>query len=179
MMISELKDIKILRKKLGLTQSELAIRSGVSQSLIAKVEAGSLDPTYSNANRILAALEGCSNQQEKTAEEVMQRKMIKLAPSQDLMMAIRHMKRYEISQMPVIDKGQLVGYVSDSIILDTVLDGKAKNVGEIMKDPPPVIAKNTSISVVTNLLRYYPFIMVSEKGKLKGLITKADILRNI
>jgi len=37
-MTYELEEVKKIRKKLGLTQTELANRAGVSQSLIAKIE---------------------------------------------------------------------------------------------------------------------------------------------
>ncbi|MBI2575829.1 helix-turn-helix domain-containing protein, partial [Candidatus Woesearchaeota archaeon] len=46
-MIPELANIKTLRKKLGLTQSGFAGQVGVSQSLVAKIEAGRIDPSYS------------------------------------------------------------------------------------------------------------------------------------
>ncbi|MBI2079314.1 helix-turn-helix domain-containing protein, partial [Candidatus Micrarchaeota archaeon] len=36
-----------LRRKLGITQKELAKLAGVSQSLIAKIEMGKIDPAYS------------------------------------------------------------------------------------------------------------------------------------
>ena len=45
----ELNEISRLRKQLGLTQAELAKLSGVSQSLIAKLEAGKIEPSYSKA----------------------------------------------------------------------------------------------------------------------------------
>ena len=38
--MSELEEIKRIRKKLGISQTELANRAQVSQSLIAKVESG-------------------------------------------------------------------------------------------------------------------------------------------
>jgi len=45
------------RKELGLTQSKLAASAGVSQSIIAKIEAGSVDPSYSVVQRLFSALE--------------------------------------------------------------------------------------------------------------------------
>ena len=177
-MIAEIKDIKTLRIRLGMTQKELAGKSGVSQSLIAKVEAGTLDPAYSNAKKIFNALAACSEKHTLKAESVMQKKIIKLAPEQEVVKAISHMKQFGISQIPVVSQGQLVGYVSDSILLEHVTENKHKRVAEVMHDPPPVISGNTSIKVVTGLLKFYPFVMVQEKGSLKGIITKADVLES-
>ena len=53
----DLKEIKELRKKYKLTQEELAKKANVSQTLITKIEAGKIDPTYSNAQKILEAIE--------------------------------------------------------------------------------------------------------------------------
>jgi predicted transcriptional regulator len=178
-MISEIQDVKTLRKRLGMTQKDLAYQAGVSQSLIAKIEAGSLDPTYSNAQRIFSALSAYSEREGVKADGVMQRKIIKLTPDQDLVKAISHMKKFGISQIPVVWQGQLVGYVSDSILLEHVIENKHKKVGDVMQDPPPIVSKNTSIKVVTGILKFYPFVMVAEKGALKGIITKADVLDSL
>src|SRR5256885_10717153 len=45
-MLPSLGEIPKKRKELGLTQSRLALSAGVSQSIIAKIEAGSVDPSY-------------------------------------------------------------------------------------------------------------------------------------
>ena len=42
--MDELIELKKLRKKLGLTQNQLAKRANVSQSLIAKIESNKIDP---------------------------------------------------------------------------------------------------------------------------------------
>jgi predicted transcriptional regulator len=52
-------------------------------------------------------------------------------------------------------------------------------VSEIMEDAPPVISRKTAKSIISNLLKYCPVVLVSEKGKLIGLITKADLLNKI
>ena len=73
----ELEEIKEIRKKFGLTQSELAKRAGVSQSLIAKIEANMLDPGYSKTKQIFDALENLTQKEELTAQQIMQKKMAK------------------------------------------------------------------------------------------------------
>ena len=67
-MPAELNEIKIIRKKYGLTQSKLANIANVSQSLIAKIESGRIDPTYSNAQKIFSALDTLRKDKEKNSK---------------------------------------------------------------------------------------------------------------
>ena len=46
------KDIAKIRKRLGMTQNQLSEISGVSQSLIAKIEANKVAPTYRIVKKI-------------------------------------------------------------------------------------------------------------------------------
>lgn len=50
------KEFRHLRKKAGLTQKRLAQESGVSQSLIARIEKGDIDTRMSTAERILSVI---------------------------------------------------------------------------------------------------------------------------
>ena len=88
-----LKDIKQIRKKVGLTQGQLANLSGVSQSLIAKIEAGRIDPTYSNAKKIFTALNELSKKQDIKAEKLMTSKIISVASNDSIKDAIKKMVR--------------------------------------------------------------------------------------
>ena len=72
----ELQEIRHLRKRYNLTQSQLAKLAGVSQSLIAKIEAGTVDPTFSHAKRILESLHGLSREREPKAEQLITSKII-------------------------------------------------------------------------------------------------------
>lgn len=172
----ELEEIKKIRKKLGMTQTGLANRAGVSQSLIAKIEAGRIDPTYTKTKKIFAALSELEKREEIKAEQLMTSRIISVAPDDSIKEAIAKMKKFQISQLPVIDTHKLVGLVSESTILDALLKSKATLVKEIMQEAPPIVSKTTSIQVVSNLLKYYPLVIVSEEGKLIGLITKSDLL---
>lgn len=176
----EIGEIRVIRKKIGLTQAELAKISNVSQSLIAKTEAGALDPSYSNAKRIFNALESFSKRKEMKAEEIMTHKAISVSPSDSIRDVINIMKKHEISQMPVLDDhGKAVGIISESILLDAVLNSRTDKIGSIMDDVPPIISRNSSVSIVSDLLKYYPLVLVGERGKLLGLITKSDLLRKV
>jgi transcriptional regulator with XRE-family HTH domain len=48
--------LALARLRLNLTQRELAIKSGVAQSTIARIERGHVDPGFESVQRILAAV---------------------------------------------------------------------------------------------------------------------------
>lgn len=175
-MTYELEEVNKIRKKLGMTQAELSRRAGVSQSLIAKIESGRIDPTYTKTKKIFAALSELEKKEEIKAEQLMTSKLISVSSGTQLKEAIGKMKKFQISQMPVIDDDKLVGMISESTILDALMKSKASSLMEVMQEAPPIVSKKTSIQVVSNLLKHYPMVLVSEAGKLVGLITKSDLL---
>ena len=87
-MFSNLSDIKRIRKRLDMTQHELAKRAGISQSLIAKIEAGKIDPTYTKACMIFETLKGISDQKKIKAKDVMNRKIISASPKEKITQVI-------------------------------------------------------------------------------------------
>ena len=175
-MTYELEEVKKIRKKLGLTQTGLANRAGVSQSLIAKIESGRIDPTYTKTKKIFSALSELEKKEDVKAEQLMATKIVSVIPGTAIKEAISKMRKFQISQMPVIEDGKLVGMVSESTILDALMKSKAQNVREMMQDAPPIVSKATSVQVISNLLKHYPMVLVSEGGKLIGVITKSDLI---
>ncbi len=176
----EISEIKALRRKIGMSQQELAKKSGVSQSLIAKIESGRLDPSFSNAKKVFDALSYSDNKSSAKVSEIMNRKVIFVSLNDTLKKAIDKMKKYEISQIPVISNDKVQGIVSEATIMNNI----DKNISElkirdVMSDPPPVISKNSRIETISSLLMHFPMVMVSDKGKIEGVITKADIIRNL
>jgi predicted transcriptional regulator len=172
----ELSEIKKIRKNLGLTQTDLAKKANVSQSLIAKIESEKIDPTFTKTKKIFETLSLLEKKEEVKAEEVMNGKIISICSDDDIKNAVAKMKKYEISQMPVIDDNKAVGLISESILLNSLMDNKGKKVLDIMEEAPPTVSKSASIHVISNLLRHYPMVLASDSGKLIGLITKADLL---
>ena len=177
----ELSEIKIIRKKIGITQGELAKISNVSQSMIAKVESGILDPSYTNACKIFKALEELNNKRSVKIKDIIVKKVISVASSESIKQAIEKMKKYEISQIPVIDGKSIVGMISESILLDSMINTGNPNtkVSEVMSDAPPTISLTADFEAASHLLKYYSLVLVFDKGEFVGVLTKADLLRNM
>lgn len=179
-MFNTLQEIKHLRRKFSLTQGELAKLAGVSQSLIAKIESNKIDPTFTNAQKIYSALQRLSEKDEKKAADLMNKNLIYLEQEDSLKSAIQRMKKHGISQLPVLDSKKAVGIISETAILDAIMNNKSAEtqIQDIMSEAPPTIDTNASVKVISHLLKFYPLLLVAEKGKLLGLITKADLLEN-
>ena len=173
----ELQNIKKMRIALGLTQHQFAKQAGVSQSLVAKIEAGRVDPTYSKVKKIEEALHLLSSKKEVSLEEIMTKKIITLKPSEKAAEAIKLMSSKNISQIPVVEGNNVIGLVSESSALENAEKIEDSNVTEIMDEEPPIVTITTTVSVVSSLLKHYPIILVKKKGTLVGVITKSDLLR--
>ena len=172
-----------MRRQLGLTQKELAALAGVSQSLIAKIESGKIDPAYSKVMQIIAALEAEQNKGKKTVEQIMSARISFVSPSDKVEKAISLMRGSDISQLPVIRDGRCVGSLSDGMIVDLISarGGGMKSVlvGEVMAESYPVVPAGSLVDVAIGLLHHYRAVLVEKNGKFAGIITRADVFKAI
>ncbi|OUJ18464.1 putative transcriptional regulator with C-terminal CBS domain [Methanonatronarchaeum thermophilum] len=182
MNLPSLGDIKRLRKKVGMTQSELADRAGVSQPLIARIESLDIDPRFSTFKKIYETLQEAEKER-INAGDVMHSPVITVKCYQELKDAIEVMRDSDFSQIPVIDKhGVPIGSVCESTIINE-LDSttperiRDKKVEDVMGSCFPTVTPVTDLEVVLGMLEYTPAILVTEKGKLVGVITKHDIMK--
>lgn len=179
-MIHTLEQIKALRQKYGLNQKELASRAGVSQSLIAKIEAGKVDPTFTKAQQIFDALENIQKKEEVKAKEVMNTKIVFAQGSDTVKDIIKTMKSKGISQVPVMAKEKIVGIISETTILNKIAEHPERisslKVSEVMEEVPPIVSPDTGIKTLLHLLQEFSIVLVAEKGDVKGIISKSDLL---
>lgn len=179
----QLEDIKRLRKQSDLNQKELAEKAGVSQSLIAKIESGRVEPSFSKAQKIFHALEEAQQKEEHTAKDIMQKKVATVQAADPLPNVIKLMRTKGISQLPVLRLGNPVGLISEQGILTAIADHPEKlhslMAENVMNDLPPVLAPDTPQKVILHLLQHYSVVLVAEKGVIIGVIAKTDILRKM
>ncbi len=167
--------LRSMREYAGMPQSELAGLAGVSQAHIAKIEGGKVDPRMSTVNRILAVL--ARKEGSRSCGEVMSRSIVKAKPSDPVEGAIGMMKRFGISQLPVFEGGKNVGSISEG----TVVKNFSRNleelsVGDLMEEGFPVVDSRDPMEMLPPLLEFHPAVLVSEKGRIRGIITKSNLL---
>lgn len=179
----EIRKIGELRRRLGLTQSELARLSGVSQSLIAKLEAGKIDIAYSKAVAIFTALENRLTVQKHraAAKDIMTPGIIFAKPSDNLDSVMNLMRKNAISQLPVVSDGKPLGSISDEAFVDWMVKYGPRiskiQAREVMGEGFPTIPENSSIEAITELLKFYKALLVKRGGEIAGIITKSDLIK--
>lgn len=182
MHLPALTDIAKIRRQLGLTQTELARKAKVSQSLIARVEAGTVDPRYTKIAKLFEALDSL-RKKEDTASQIMTPKCIGIEVGKSMEYAAKKMKKYNVSQMPIFEGNVIVGAISEKTVLDQIAKGKdvkklsAEPVHYYMEDAFPTVNPETPLSLISTLLEHNSAVIVLDKGKCKGVITKADLLK--
>jgi len=179
----DLGEVKKLRKKFGITQKELAIKAGVTQAYIAKLENKQIDPKLSTFYKILNALEELRARLKKI-EDVMISPVIFVHPTDKITDAINMMAKYNISQLPVLRNGTPIGSLSEKSLVKKLGIGKiCENpnitVSEIMDESFPVVSKEQSFIEVYTLLKENQAVLIEETGRVVGIITRADILDKI
>jgi predicted transcriptional regulator len=102
-------------------------------------------------------------------------------PAEPLGRALERMKEKGFSQLPVVDRGQPVGSISESAILDRIEQGadldalKRQPVRFSMRPSFPTVEPGTRRRTLVELLRDHEAVLVVREGKLVGVVTKSDL----
>jgi predicted transcriptional regulator len=175
-------DLRRLRKRYGLTQKALAQKSGVSQSLISRIENKTVDPRLSTIRKIFEAIIYLQNK-EGTARDVMHSPVITITALESVQKAIDLMKKNAISQLPVLKGNKIIGSIRESTLINRFSKSKntetffSSSVYNIMDEPFITVEPSITVDgVVDLLLRGNPAIIVLEQKKIIGIITKIDVL---
>ena len=167
--------IRRLRIEARLTQAQLAELVGVSQAHIAKIEQGKVDPRLSTVNRILRVL---TEKRVKKCGDIMTRNVISAKPEERITEISEKMVRHGISQVPVIDRDRVIGTVTEESIMRRLGSDIANQTAEeVMTSPLPIVDENMSVEKVKALLGKHQGVLVSQNGKIVGIITRSDVLK--
>ena len=182
-MLPSIDEVAKKRRIAGLTQQKLAKLAGVSQSLIAKLESQKIDPSYTKVKAIFDSLEKLQTETEVRAEDVLQNKVIGIQKNELVSKVVQKMAEYGYSQLPVFDGEHAVGSISEKTIIGKVSAGKDLNqisklsVGDLMEEAFPQVGEDAPLPLISSLLQVYSAVLISTKGKVVGIVTKADLLK--
>ncbi|WP_134670710.1 CBS domain-containing protein [Halorussus marinus] len=167
-------DVRDRRTELGLTQSELADRAGVSQPLIARIEGGDVDPRLSTLRRIVGALDESEGDIVR-ADDLMHEEVVSVAPTDSVSSAVSEMQDAGYSQLPVIEDGVPVGSISFEDLMSVDEDARDRPVSEYMGEGFPTKSRNATLDEISTDLGHNKAVIVTERGNTVGIITEADI----
>ncbi|MEE9593895.1 MAG: CBS domain-containing protein [Candidatus Hydrothermarchaeales archaeon] len=175
-------ELRELRLKAGLTQTELAKRAGISQPLVARIESGDIDLRASTLRKILQALQEGSKGG-LSARDVMSFPVLHVKPEDIISDASKIMEEHGFSQLPVIDNGVQVGSISEVRIVEELAKERdfslvsSKSVSQVMSHGFPTISPNTGLETLSRLVGTHTAVLVVERGMASGIITRADLLK--
>jgi cystathionine beta-synthase len=97
--------------------------------------------------------------------------------------AIERMRKFKISQIPVVDSEGFVGSIDETTLFSKFVENKNiadMYIADIMQKPFPVVHKNTSIDEVSKLIAKENQAVIVDLGNQKyHIITKYDIIKGI
>jgi cystathionine beta-synthase len=108
------------------------------------------------------------------------RDLIVMDADQTLGEAISLMRKCDVSQIPVSRKGEIVGSLDETRVLNTIIDDPAlkdQPVSEAMSDPFPYVLSSTRLEVISKLInRENPAVLVQKEDGGIDILTKYDLL---
>lgn len=106
----------------------------------------------------------------------MTRNLTVAGPEQPADEARKLMLELGVRHLPVVDKGKLVGIVSDRDLASAAAHGKT--VGAVMTRKPVVVSPDTAVDEAARLMQTSKFsaLPVMEGRRLVGILTSADVL---
>ena len=174
-------ELKMLRKKANLTQKELAIRAGMSQALIARIESGNVDPRVSTLRKILQVLNE-SSANKISLRNVMHKPVIVIGVEETIGKAAEIMWKHGISQLPVMNQDKIIGSIKEESMLKKFKEEKSEDIlnmpiSGLLEESFPIVSIETNFDEVSRLLTSgNPAVLVSEHGRMVGIITKIDLI---
>ncbi|MBI3270705.1 MAG: cystathionine beta-synthase [Planctomycetes bacterium] len=124
-----------------------------------------------------------------TAEEITRRKagtiyrLVTASPGMSVLEALTKMKQMEVSQLPVMENGRMIGSLHDDRMINVLMNGKNLadvHVREIMGPALPMVGKDAPIHQISAILtREAPAVVVDLGGDRFDIITKYDLLHVI
>jgi len=108
--------------------------------------------------------------------------VISVAPTDTLAIAFNRMRSAEISQLPVIEDGHLVGLIDESdVLMKVVADEQHFKtlVGDTMTEDIEMLSPSASVDSLHAILNRGLVAVIADRERFYGLITRFDLLNHL
>lgn len=105
--------------------------------------------------------------------------LISLSSDATVEQALQLMQTYEISELPIINEDKVVGTVRENKLMSKVISNRDilhSLIADVQEDPMPIIDSHDDIHSAINALKQYHAVLVSDYGKIAGVLSRHDIL---
>jgi cystathionine beta-synthase len=109
--------------------------------------------------------------------------LVSVAPSAAVRQALNLMSTWDVSQIPVLDDGDVIGTLIEGTLMTKALAQPAlldRPVREVMEPPLPVVDAHFPTDRLGQMLtRESPAALVRKEGKLVGIVSRYDVLQQL
>ena len=149
------------------------------------------NPSYFKIKQIFDFLECEENKNQITAEElcVPHKKYKKISKSKttmefcklgtNILDVYNIMKKYGISQMPVLENGYCLGMITSKTVFDLVFGSKLAKIyvhEKILEHNYNTVNVKTPLNSIRRILRHFDYALVEKEGIIHGILVKDDII---
>ena len=108
--------------------------------------------------------------------------VVTVTSEDNLITTYKRMRMFDVSQLPVVDDGQIVGLIDESDILLGIYGDKEsfnKKVASVMVTNLEKVSPKASIDDILELFRHDKIAIISDEVHFYGLITQIDLINHL
>lgn len=180
-----IKQIKAFMRETGFSEQRLADETGLSQPVISRILMGERELRYEEAKKIVDCLTSklSSIPPKMRASDVATKgeNLMKVHVEENLSDVAKMMFEKGYSQAPVYENEMIKGIITEKSFIELLLTPE-KDLRKLkVKDAPiedaPRYSPETPLQNIAKALLDYYSILIEEDGRVKGIITRADLLK--
>ena len=152
------------------------------------------NPSYFKIKQIFDFLECEENKNQITAEElcVPHKKYKKISKSKttmefcklgtNILDVYNIMKKYGISQMPVLENGYCLGMITSKTVFDLVFGSKLAKIyvhEKILEHNYNTVNVKTPLNSIRRILRHFDYALVEKEGIIHGILVRDDLINEL
>ena len=166
--------LKKKRQRNGIKQKKAASVAGMSPSHVNRIENNTTNPSYNSVYKLWKTLDQLEQKDAVFAKDLMNQPVDTVSKDDTLEEAAKKMRENDFSQLPVVENRECIGRITETRIIEAGNPDLA--IEKFMRSELLEVQEKTSIRVIREMLKDESAVLVTSKGEIKGIITKADLL---